>query len=151
MCAPCWQQWHEQNTGAKYKWAKDNPEKRKESYRRSYEKNKDKLLRKQRRLRVERPWLQKSHFYNATEAELAKMFADQNEQCAGCRLPLKFGKDVPRFARPHVDHDHATGEVRFILCGWCNACIGQAKEDPDRMEGCAALMRAWRSRQSLAA
>lgn len=31
----------------------------------------------------------------------------------------------------HIDHDHATGEVRGVLCQHCNVMIGMAREDPE--------------------
>ena len=36
-----------------------------------------------------------------------------------------------------LDHDHATGEPRAMLCGPCNAALGLLGESPDRI----ALLR----------
>ncbi len=43
-----------------------------------------------------------------------RMFKAQGGKCAVCQRPPKPGKNL------HVDHDHATGEVRGLLDYYCN-------------------------------
>ena len=48
----------------------------------------------------------------------------QHGVCAGC------GHICPTGKRLAVDHDHATGAVRDLLCTNCNKALGHAHDDP---------------------
>jgi hypothetical protein len=61
--------------------------------------------------------------YGITLAEYEAMLAAQDGKCAICA-------EQPD-SRLHVDHDHASGMIRQLLCGRCNAAIGGARDDPD--------------------
>jgi len=73
------------------------------------------------------------------------MFEAQGGVCAIC------GEARPDERTLHVDHDHATGLIRGLLCFRCNQAIGSLKEDQDiflaaadyldRDEELAALVR----------
>lgn len=58
------------------------------------------------------------------------LFAAQRGVCAICQEP------DPRRAL-HVDHDHATGLVRGLLCGNCNRGIGYLRDNLDRIRTAA--------------
>jgi len=51
------------------------------------------------------------------------LLAEQGGLCAICR-------EAPA---AHVDHDHATGRVRGLLCFNCNGALGQFRDRPDLM------------------
>ena len=50
-----------------------------------------------------------------------KQFETQNQCCATCKKPLEW---TDKQNTPHVDHCHATGNVRGILCNRCNTVLG---------------------------
>lgn len=52
-------------------------------------------------------------------AEYDKLFQQQNERCAICERP----QSVLKYSLS-VDHDHATGQVRGLLCHSCNRALG---------------------------
>jgi hypothetical protein len=57
----------------------------------------------------------------------------QASLCPICRRPSA--------DKPHVDHDHATGEVRGVLCFTCNVGLGNVGDDIERLERAAAYLR----------
>ena len=64
------------------------------------------------------------------EAQLER----QEGGCAICGQP-------PGSRRLHVDHNHLTGACRGLLCWTCNATIGRAHENMDRLRLAAAYLR----------
>jgi Recombination endonuclease VII len=50
------------------------------------------------------------------------LFLEQGGSCAVC------GRQQRRHL--HVDHDHATGVVRGLLCNDCNAALGHLRDSP---------------------
>lgn len=65
------------------------------------------------------------HRYGIGQREVDQMIAEQLDTCAACRK-----------AKPeHVDHDHATGKVRGLLCFNCNQALGNIRDDVYAMRG----------------
>lgn len=60
--------------------------------------------------------------YGITPEDYDRMLAEQGGRCAVCRT------NKPRNGRGDkvfdVDHDHATGKVRGLLCRKCNVTTG---------------------------
>ena len=69
--------------------------------------------------------------YGITAEEADVLLDAQGGLCAICKAaPAK-----------HVDHDHATGAVRALLCFNCNGGLGQFKDDPDVLRAAAEYVR----------
>jgi hypothetical protein len=68
------------------------------------------------------------HRYGMTTKEYDAMFLSQGKACAIC-------KSVNPRAKVgwHIDHDHATGKVRGILCRFCNIMLGNARDNAELM------------------
>ena len=66
--------------------------------------------------------------YGLTEEGYSKLVAAQGGVCAICKQPPSGNGPNKRLV---VDHHHASGQVRGLLCGPCNCAIGLFKDDPD--------------------
>jgi len=66
--------------------------------------------------------------YNITLQDYDLMYEQQNGKCKICESTES---KTPKSGRFCVDHDHATGEVRGLLCSSCNRGIGLLQDDPD--------------------
>lgn len=76
--------------------------------------------------------------YGITRAEEQALWAAQGNRCALCRREV-------HSKRPAVDHDHATGKVRGLLCPgdkWCNlAIVGGIEAASQHTDGALAYAR----------
>jgi hypothetical protein len=65
------------------------------------------------------------HWHKLSIEQYEEMADLQGGRCAAC------GSD----SELHVDHDHASGRVRGLLCGPCNRGLGMLREDAGRILG----------------
>lgn len=71
--------------------------------------------------------------YGITEDRYNALLATQGGLCSICTQA-----EVGR--RLSVDHDHATGRVRGLLCRSCNLMVGSAKDLPGVLRAAAAYL-----------
>ena len=64
--------------------------------------------------------------YGLTIEAFEQMVTRQDGRCAACG-------SLPTRARLDVDHDHATGKVRGLLCNPCNLALGHVGHDLERL------------------
>jgi hypothetical protein len=62
--------------------------------------------------------------YGITFEEFSKRLAEQDGRCAICGIEINY--DTKNEAQ--VDHDHATGKIRGILCFRCNSGLGSFQD-----------------------
>src|SRR5262245_57264024 len=70
--------------------------------------------------------------YGLTPAEYAEMELRQDGRCAICD---RGGLELV------IDHDHADGHVRGLLCRRCNATLGWLRDEPELAERMAEYLR----------
>lgn len=61
------------------------------------------------------------------------MVKEQDNKCAICRFPEKRMMNG-KIVRLCMDHNHATGRIRELLCHDCNTAIGKMKDDVQRLQ-----------------
>ena len=99
------------------RWQQENPE-RLRAYRAEY-RNRPERKRAMRDL-----YYQRTYGISADEAD--EILQAQNGRCAICSTPAP-----ARLASMHLDHDHATGQIRGFLCIDCNHGLGKLRDSAD--------------------
>lgn len=88
------------------------------------QKNKSRVLEQDRARRLVKK-------YGLTKADVAAMAHKQGHCCAICgSMPIKL----------HIDHCHATGRVRALLCSSCNMGLGHLVDSPERLRAAALFV-----------
>lgn len=69
-----------------------------------------------------------------------RLLASQGGVCAICHGPetVLTPSGVPRYFA--IDHDHATGRVRGLLCVRCNRLLGVARDSTERLRAAIAYL-----------
>jgi hypothetical protein len=107
---------------------KKNPEKWAARYKKDYQVN----LKKYGEFRITK---EIARMHGLTHDQYEKMFIDQDSKCKICNEPeSRKMKRTGKVMRMVVDHNHATGKVRGLLCHKCNVLISMARESIDILE-----------------
>ena len=135
--------WREKNPDYQKKWREKNPEKTKARTQKWREENREKYLegaraayrrrdpavvaavRRDYKLRIA---------YGITSSEFDAMFTSQGSCCAICK-----GTD-PVHHNWVVDHHHATGKIRGILCSPCNIALRKDRDTIDHLKRALAYI-----------
>lgn len=117
----------------KKEYYQKNKEKVKIKSKEWYYKNRKKALETVKKYRLNHPEKCKQHMkhfnlmrkYGISEELYNNMVKNQDGQCLICDLKVE---------RLDVDHNHATGKIRGLLCHNCNSLLGHAKDNIDTLK-----------------
>jgi hypothetical protein len=71
--------------------------------------------------------------YNLSPEDRLKMLDACGYKCELCSRAVQLPEPGCNSTNANIDHCHATGKVRGILCGHCNKGLGHFKDDPELM------------------
>ena len=81
--------------------------------------------------------------YAISEHDFNQLFSEQDERCSICCVQFDYSI---RHLSPCVDHDHATGAVRGLLCGNCNTGLGMLGDSEENLMRAALYLEQFRNR-----
>lgn len=70
-------------------------------------------------------------YHKITLKQYTEMLLDQKGVCKICGLPETNPNGRGGIKPLSVDHNHATGKIRGLLCSKCNVMLGVALDNPD--------------------
>lgn len=76
--------------------------------------------------------------YDINKEEFDNMIKNQNNKCSLCNSNFDPNNKNERAC---VDHNHQTGKVRELICGYCNTSMGLAKENIQTLENMIIYLR----------
>lgn len=81
--------------------------------------------------------------YGITRDDYEAMLEAQQGVCAVCQRPetKRANNGSGELRELSVDHCHATGQVRGLLCSTCNSAIGLLDEDESRLLAAISYLR----------
>lgn len=82
-------------------------------------------------------WKSRLASYGITKETYVQKFKDQQGLCAICKKPWEGNVGNPDLV---VDHDHASGKIRDLLCPHCNHLLGHAFDSPKILLSAAAYL-----------
>lgn len=76
--------------------------------------------------------------FGLTLEDYDKMYEAQDGKCKICGTSKSRAYNTDRLS---VDHDHATGKVRGLLCGHCNKALGLFKDNEESLLAAIKYLR----------
>ena len=113
-------------------WVRSNKEKHAATCANWYAKNKSTAAAKSSE------WHYQFH-YGISKSEFLSMVDSVNGKCQCCGITIVVGTRANNGAV--LDHDHATGKIRGVLCSGCNKGIGLLKDSAVVLEMAAAYLK----------
>jgi hypothetical protein len=89
------------------------------------------------------PFSRLQRTYGISEQDVRRMLDEQGGVCAICGGQQRNSRW--RSTMLCVDHDHATGRVRGLLCNNCNTLLGSVKDRPEVLRAAADYLERYAS------
>ena len=89
---------------------------------------------------IERKFNNRMKRYGITEEYYNQMLQEQNNSCYLCTKPF----DDTYSNKACIDHNHATGKVRHLLCRICNLMVGHCKDNIEIVSNSIEYLTHWK-------
>lgn len=127
-CKSCWREYEKS-----YAQKPDTILRRREAARKRYRENPERYRASKQKWASKNPGKVVDYKYGlGASIVYDRLLLEQGGRCAFCLCETALSRD----------HDHVTGQPRWLLCKSCNLGLGLFKDDPTILERAAKLLRA---------